>query len=144
MRPGESIGTRIIDCCLCLGAAKSLLPITIATLQAEDIAPVIHHLRPSIDIVVAVAADRGLDIGRVRGGDAGLGHREARADLAFEQRLQPARLLLRRAEQRQDLHVADVGRIAIEDFRRGERAAENFAEMRIFVVGEARAFGPMV
>ena len=39
------------------------------------------------DVVVAVAADRALDVGRVGGGDGGLGHREAGADLAGEQRL---------------------------------------------------------
>ena len=39
-------------------------------------------------------------------GDVGLGHRERRADLAVEQRAQPAVLLLLRAELREHLHVA--------------------------------------
>ena len=41
----------------------------------------------------------------------------------------------------EDFHVADIGRVAIEDFRRGQRAAKNLAEMAVFVVGEAGAFG---
>ena len=77
-----------------LAASGSLTPITIATLHSGRIAPVDHHLRPlttnsspSAVIVVAmfVASDDAT---------AGLGHREARPDLALEQRLEPLRALL--------------------------------------------------
>src|ERR1019366_6594476 len=44
--PGTSIGTTIMDCCLCLGAAGSVLPMKIATLHRESPAPEIHHLWP--------------------------------------------------------------------------------------------------
>src|SRR5579864_857767 len=40
------MGTRIIDCCLCLGAEGSVLPIKIAILQRGSPAPDDHHLRP--------------------------------------------------------------------------------------------------
>ena len=42
-----------------------------------------------------------------------LGHRETRADLAVDQRLQPARLLVGAAAVQQQLNVARVGRLAI-------------------------------
>src|ERR1051325_4327671 len=44
--PGVSIGTKIIDCCLCLGAAGSVLPIKMAILQRGSPAPDVHHLWP--------------------------------------------------------------------------------------------------
>src|SRR5215467_15838582 len=44
--PGASIGTRIIDCCLCLGAVGSVLPMKIAILQRGSPAPDDHHFRP--------------------------------------------------------------------------------------------------
>lgn len=46
--PGVSIGTRIIDCCRCVGAVGSVLPIKMEILQRGSIAPEIHHLRPLI------------------------------------------------------------------------------------------------
>ena len=74
-------------------------------------------LAPVDDVVVAVALDARRDVRRVRRRDVGLGHRERRPDPPVEQRIQPARLLLRRAEQRQQLHVAGVGRRAVERLR---------------------------
>src|SRR5215212_1831835 len=44
--PGVSIGTRIIDCCLCFSAFGSDLPMKIAILQRGSPAPEVHHLRP--------------------------------------------------------------------------------------------------
>src|SRR5262249_21417449 len=46
LTPGVSIGTRIIDCCLCLGAVVSVLPMKMAILQRGSPAPEVHHLRP--------------------------------------------------------------------------------------------------
>ena len=40
------MGTTIMDCCLCLGAEGSVLPMKMATLQRGSPAPEIHHLRP--------------------------------------------------------------------------------------------------
>src|SRR5262245_49543709 len=45
-RPEASMGTSIIDCCRCGGAAGSVLPMTIATRQRSRAAPLIHHLCP--------------------------------------------------------------------------------------------------
>src|SRR6266446_4937286 len=44
--PGVSIGTRIIDCCLCGGAAGSVLPMKMQILQRGSPDPDDHHLWP--------------------------------------------------------------------------------------------------
>ena len=44
--PGASMGTTIMDCCLCRGAEGSVLPMKIATRHRGSPAPEIHHLRP--------------------------------------------------------------------------------------------------
>ena len=80
------------------------------------------------DVVVAVALDAALDVRGVRARDPRLGHREARADLAFEQRDEPLVLLLGRPELGEDLHVAGVGRRAVRRLRRQEVAAHDLAE----------------
>src|SRR5580704_11084854 len=46
--PGASIGTRIMDCCLCCSAFGSVLPMKMAILQRGSPAPELHHLRPLI------------------------------------------------------------------------------------------------
>src|SRR5271170_250296 len=46
--PGASIGTRIMDCCLCCSALGSVLPMKMAILQRGSPAPELHHLRPLI------------------------------------------------------------------------------------------------
>src|SRR5256885_1696091 len=112
--------------------------------EDEDLAArVADARRPPFEavdhVVVAAADDRGFDVRRVRGGHLGLGHREGGADLALEQRLEPLRLLLGRAVPLQDLHVAGVGRRAVEHFRRDRRAAHDLAEGRVLRVGEPRA-----
>src|SRR5580704_6029401 len=48
LTPGDSMGTRIIDCCLCAGAEVLLLPIKMAILQRGSPAPEDHHLCPLI------------------------------------------------------------------------------------------------
>ena len=113
---------------------------TIATLQRASIAPVLHHLRPlttysspSRTIVVAMLVASLL-------ATLGLGHAEAGADLALEQRHEPALLLLGRAEHRQHLHVAGVGRGAVERLGRDlDAAAGQLRERRVLEVREARA-----
>ena len=45
---------------------------------------------------------------------------------------------------RQDLHVADIGRVAVEDFGRGQRAAEHLAEMRVFEIGKPLPFRAVI
>mmetsp|Transcript_9871 Transcript_9871/g.23568 ORF Transcript_9871/g.23568 Transcript_9871/m.23568 type:complete len:290 (-) Transcript_9871:1010-1879(-) len=60
------------------------------------------------DVGAAVPHDGRLDVGRVRGGDPGLRHRKARADLPLEQRHEPLAALLVRPVPRKRLHVAGV------------------------------------
>src|SRR3546814_14816021 len=43
--PGASTGIRTMDCCWCLPASGSVLPMTMATLQRGSPAPEDHHLR---------------------------------------------------------------------------------------------------
>eukprot|EP00955_Chlamydomonas_euryale_P114753 366301-Chlamydomonas_euryale.AAC.28 len=56
-----------------------------------------------------------LDVGGVRRRDCLFGHRKAAPDVAAQQRQQPLQLLLPRAVLGQHLHVAGVGRAAVED-----------------------------
>ena len=84
-----------------------------------------NHLRPSIthsspSRTARVAELRGIRARRVR-----LGHAEGAAQVAGEQGVQPAVLLLRRAGQREDLRVAGVGRGVAEGERRDRRGAED-------------------
>src|SRR5258708_19838439 len=44
--PGASRGTRTMDCCLCLAAAGSVLPMKMEILQRGSPAPEDHHLCP--------------------------------------------------------------------------------------------------
>src|SRR5579864_6959097 len=46
--PGVSVGTRTIDCCLCLGAVGSVFPMKMEILHRGSPAPEDHHLRPLI------------------------------------------------------------------------------------------------
>jgi hypothetical protein len=91
-----------------------------------------HHL-------VAVEAGGRAEVRGVGGGDVGLGHQEHRADLAGEQRVEPAALLLGRPVLDQDLHVPGVGRVAVEDLGRQERAPHLLGDGRVLDVGEPRA-----
>jgi hypothetical protein len=68
-----------------------------------------------------------------------LGHREGRADLAIEQRLEPARLDLVGAVARDGLHVAGVGGRAIEHLGGPGHGAHDLGQRRVFLVGQARA-----
>ena len=88
--PGASIGTRIIDCCWCGGASGSVLPMKMAILQRGSPAPEVHHLRPLMTYSSPWRSMRGADVGGVGGGDVRLGHGEAGADFAGEQRFEPA------------------------------------------------------
>ena len=45
--PAAFMGTRIMDCCLCVAALGSDLPMKIATEQRGSQAPVVHHFLPS-------------------------------------------------------------------------------------------------
>ena len=84
----------------------------------EPLVPVDHPL-------LAVANRPGAKLRGIRPGRVRLGHAEGAAQVAREQRVQPAVLLLRRAGQREDLRVARVGRRVAERQRRDRGGAED-------------------
>ena len=67
-------------------------------------------LAPVEDPLVAVVLDGQVDVAGIRAGHGRLRHREARAELAGQERLEPPILLLGCPIPRQDLHVAGVRR----------------------------------
>ena len=79
------------------------------------------------------------DVGRIRRGDAGLGHEIGGTRAPLEEIRQPPRLLLGRAEALDHLHVAGVGSGAIEDLRGERRPAHLLGEIGVFDGGEAKA-----
>ena len=91
-------------------------------------------------VMVAVAQNRALDIGGVRGGDRGLRHQKRRTDFAVHQRLQPFILVRARAVTLEQFHIAGIGRGAIEHLGRELPAAHDFRQRRVFEIGKAGAF----
>ena len=137
--PGVSRGTSTIVCRWCRSASGSESPMNTRILQSGCPTPVDHHLRPlmttSSPSTTAVASM----LVASEEATPGLGHRERRADLPVEQRLEPLRLLLVGAVLEQHLHVAGVGRVAVEDVRREEgRPAHLLGQRRVVGVASAR------
>src|SRR5665647_3187090 len=64
--PGVSSGTRTMLCCACERASRSVLPITIETLQRSRPAPVLHHLRP---LITKLSPSRSIETSIERDGD---------------------------------------------------------------------------
>ena len=89
--------------------------------------------------LVAVEHGLGGDVAGVGAGQARLGHAEAAADLAVEQRLEPLLLLLGRADPLEHLHVAGVGRRAVEALGGQRVLAELAGDVRVVEVAEALA-----
>jgi hypothetical protein len=75
--------------------------------------------------------------GRVGAGHLRLGHREERADLAGDQRHQPALALLLGAELVEDLGVARVGSLAAEDQRRPVASPDDLVQVGVGKEAEA-------
>ncbi|KGD50707.1 acyl-CoA dehydrogenase domain protein [Burkholderia pseudomallei] len=88
---------------------------------------------------VAFELGRRAHVRRVRRSDLRLRHAERRTDLAREQRLEPAAALLGRAVAREHLHVAGVGRVAVERLRRDERMPHQLGERGVLGVRQPRA-----
>nr|GMD31567.1 Uncharacterised protein [Ipomoea batatas] len=44
--PGEFISTKIMDCCLCIGAVGSVFPCKMRSLHLGSMAPLVHHFFP--------------------------------------------------------------------------------------------------
>src|SRR5918911_305329 len=89
------------------------------------------------DVLVSVTLDARPDIRSVRGGHVRLGHREARADPAIKQRLEPPFLLLGRTVAHQNLHVARVGGVAVEELRGDGASAHDLAKRCVLEVRQA-------
>ena len=103
----------------------------IAEAARPPLAPVDH-------VVIAVTLDAGLDVRGVRGGGIGLGHQEGGTDLAVHQRAEPFFLLFAGAVTVEHLHVAGIGRGAVEHFRSPADAAHFLGAQGVFEVSEAR------
>jgi hypothetical protein len=90
-------------------------------------------------VVVAVAhGGAGSWVGLLPG-LCGLGHREAAADVAGEQRLQEAIVLLGGAVGVEDLHVAGVGGLAVEEIVAERGGAQDLADEAVVEQREAEA-----
>jgi hypothetical protein len=77
--------------------------------------------------------------GRIGSRGRRLGHGEAGADRALEERLEPLRLLLVGPVIDEDLDVAGVGRRAVEDEGRDHAAPHHLAEHPVLPVGQPGA-----
>ncbi len=121
------------------GESGAVLPITIMILQRGRAAPLIHHLRPlstysspsrrmvSWILVASELATSGSVIAnaeRIAPSKSGCSH---------------CALLLRRAELRQNLHVAGIGRATVEDFRRPVHPPGDLSQRRVLEVAEPSA-----
>ncbi len=98
---------------------------------AASAAPVMNHLRPRMIHLPPLLLGRGADHGRI--GAAArrrLGHGEGGFDLALDDRPQPPFLLRRRADTRQQTHVAVVRRRAIDRQRPKQRARRFLVDRR--------------
>jgi hypothetical protein len=91
------------------------------------------------DVVVTVADGSGRHHHRVRARHLGLGHRETGADLAGDQRSQPAGLLRLGAVLVEDLDVAGVGGVAAEDVVAQRRDTQRLGDQAVVDQPEAHA-----
>ena len=79
------------------------------------------------------------DVGGIGGGHPGFGHGIGRANLAFEEGFQPFRFLGIGAESLEDLHIAGVGRTAVEAFCGDVCTAGFLCDVGVFDGGQTRA-----
>ena len=89
------------------------------------------------DVLVAVLHRLGADVLGIRAGQARLGHRVRGPDLATQQRLKPFGLLLGGADALEHLHIAGVGRRAVERLRAERVLAEFDGEIGVVEVRQA-------
>ena len=81
--------------------------------------------------LVAVGDRARLEPGRIGARDLGLGHREERARRPLDERPQELLLLLVGAEEVEDLAVARVGRLAVEDELRPHAPPDLLVQERV-------------
>ncbi|MNN02514.1 hypothetical protein D3C81_1151760 [compost metagenome] len=87
--------------------------------------------------LVAIAHGTGGHVSGVGGRNVRFGHGERRADLAPQQRFEPALFLLFVGVTHQHFHVAGVRCRAVERLWPQQRAAHDFRQWRVFEVGQA-------
>jgi hypothetical protein len=109
------------------------------TANAAPSALDVNHLCASIRQPSPSRTGPGAEQHRVRAGELGLGHREARPDLAGGERAQPPVLLRGRAERVEELHVPHVGRLTVEQVRPHRVLAEHRAHLGVLGEREAEA-----
>jgi len=94
-------------------------------------------------VVIAGALDAAGNVGSVRGGHLRFGHEKRRADLAAQQRLEPALLQRGARIALEHFHVAGVGRGAIEHLGCKRHAPHDFAQRCVIEIrqplGRSRA-----
>ena len=139
LTPGVSRGTSTIVCRACRSASGSVSPMKTKILQSGWPTPVDHHLRPlmttSSPSTTAVAAML-VASEEATSGSVIVNALRIRAS---QQRLEPLRALLVGAVLQQHLHVAGVGRVAVEDVRRQRGAAGQLGDRRVVDVGQPLA-----
>ena len=114
--------------------------------KAAPSADEVNHLWPSMTYSSPSSDSRRAHPQRIRAGVLRFGHRETTAHTAANEGRQEALLLGGRAVQVQDLHVADVGRLAIEEIVAKRAAAERLAHVAEFHQRQAHSaqfFGQM-
>ena len=84
------------------------------------------------DVIVAVPHAGHGNVRGIRRGDIGFGHQIGGPDLAFQQRLEPVLLHLRRPVLVEHLHVPGIGGGTVEDLGRQRRLAHLFGEIGVF------------
>ena len=127
--PGASAGTMIWLVRRRGSASGSVTAITIP--KAAPSAPEENHLWP---LITHSSPSSTAVVRRLVGsepGDLRLGHREERTDVTGNERLQPALLLFLRAEVVEDLPVAGIGRLAVEDVLRPQHAADLLVQVSV-------------
>ena len=137
--PGVSIGTRIIDCCLCVGADGSVLPMKMAILQRGSPAPEVHHLRPLITYLRRRARCSTGCWWRRRRRRPAPSCKSTNESRRREVASSHCPSLFRRAVAREHFHVARVGRRTVEHFGSHVAAAHDFAQRRVFEIGQPGA-----
>ncbi len=102
----------------------------VASTGSPPLAAVDHPL-------ITFTAGVGLHVGSIRGSNARLGHTEAGANLASQQRLEPFFFVLVVAVANDGFHVAGVRRAAVERLGRQAGAAHQLGQRSVFQVGQA-------
>ena len=136
--PGVSAGTMIIDARWCGRASGSVTAMTIRKSAIDPFDE--NHLWPLMTHSSPSRTARRLQLRRVRAGGLGLGHRERRLEVAGQQRVQPALLLLVGPGEREDLAVARVRRLALPNaFGANARGPEDLVHQPELDLAEALA-----